>query len=41
MRTEMDADAAEKAKARRVQRWLYAIMAGLILTPLVVAYFLK
>lgn len=35
---EKEASDAEKAKARRVQRLLYWIMAGLILVPLVAAY---
>jgi hypothetical protein len=37
----MDAEAAEKAKARRVQRWLYVIMAVFILAPLLAAYFFR
>jgi hypothetical protein len=38
---ETDANEAEKAKARKVQLWLYWIMAGFILAPLVAAYLLR
>lgn len=41
VRTEMDADAAEKAKARRAVRLLYVVMTVFILAPLLVAYFFR
>jgi hypothetical protein len=37
----MDADAAEKAKAERVQRWLWITMAVFILAPVLAAYFFR
>ena len=37
----MDLDEAEKAKARKMQRWIYALMAAFVIAPLVVAYLLK
>lgn len=37
----MDADPAEKAKARRTQRLIYALMAVMIIAPAVAFYFLR
>jgi hypothetical protein len=37
----MDLDEAEKAKARKMQRWIYVLMAGFVIAPLLVAYLLK
>ena len=39
-RSEMDVDLAEKAKARRAQRLLYALMIVMIVSPLAV-YWLR
>jgi|APCry1669189000_1035189.scaffolds.fasta_scaffold144746_2 hypothetical protein len=37
----MDLDEAEKAKARKMQRLIYALMAVFVIAPLVVAYLLR
>ena len=37
----MDLNEAEKAKARKMQRLIYGLMAVFVIAPLVVAYLLR
>jgi preprotein translocase subunit SecG len=36
-----DLNEAEKAKALKMQRWIYVLMAVFVIAPLVLAYLLK